>query len=195
MQFVLSAYDRSFSDGFDTAAVREVSNKIALVFVLSPPSNVSEEVVLYTSRFVIAAFAVIALQAPANAEETATEAKNKQIVSEFYEKGLNQKDADAGVSYLGARYTQHNPTVADGPEGFRKFIAFLKEKFPQARGDIKRIFADGDYVILHQHAVREPGTRGVAVIDIYKLENGKIIEHWDVIQPVPETTASGNSMF
>ena len=81
---------------------------------------------------------------------------------------------------MGNRYVQHNPNAADGPEGFRKFIGFLREKFPNSKSEIKRSFVDGDYVILHVHAVREPGTRGNAIIDIFKLENGKIVEHWDV---------------
>ena len=120
---------------------------------------------------------------------------NRQTVLAFYEKGLNQKDADAALQYVGNRYVQHNPTAADGPEGFRKFIAFLREKFPNSRSEIKRSFVDGDYVILHVNAVREPGTRGSAIVDIFKLENGKIVEHWDVVQPVPETAANKNGMF
>lgn len=120
---------------------------------------------------------------------------NRQTVLAFYEKGLNQKDADAALQYVGNRYVQHNPTAADGPEGFRKFIAFLREKFPNSKSEIKRSFVDGDYVILHVNAVREPGTRGSAIVDIFKLENGKIVEHWDVVQPVPETAANKNGMF
>lgn len=98
------------------------------------------------------------------------EAANKAAVLAFYEKGLNQKDADAALRYLGDRYVQHNPNAADGPEGFRKFVAFLRDKYPQSRSEIKRVFTDGDYVILHVHAVREPGTRGNAIIDIFRLE-------------------------
>ena len=139
--------------------------------------------------------AMLAIHSSALAKDAATEANNKRVVLEFYEKGLNQKDADAAIAYLGSRYIQHNPNAADGAEGFRKFIGFLKEKFPQSRSEIKRVFADGDNVILHVHAVREPGTRGNAIIDIFRLENGKIVEHWDVVQPVPETSANSNSMF
>ena len=96
---------------------------------------------------------------------------------------------------MGPRYTQHNPNAADGPEGFKRFIEFLREKFPNAHSEIKKVFADGDYVILHVHAGREPGTRGNAIVDIFKLENGKIVEHWDVIQPIPEQAANNNGMF
>ena len=120
---------------------------------------------------------------------------NRKAVLAFYDKGLNQKDADAALAYVGNRYVQHNPGAADGPDGFRKFIGFLREKFPNSHSEIKRSFVDGDYVILHVHAVREPGTRGNAIIDIFKLEDGKIVEHWDVVQPIPENPANNNTMF
>ena len=126
---------------------------------------------------------------------TASAEANRQAVLAFYEKGLNQKDADAALQYVGDRYVQHNPNAADGREGFRQYVAMLREKFPQSHSEIQRSFVDGDYVILHVHAVRDPGTRGNAIVDIFRLENGKIAEHWDVTQPVPEKTASGNSMF
>lgn len=139
--------------------------------------------------------AVLVMQSPVQAKDATMESNNKRVVLEFYEKGLNQKDADAAIAYLGPRYIQHNPNAADGAEGFRKFIGFLKEKFPQSHSEIKRVFTDGDNVILHVHAVREPGTRGSAIIDIFRLENSKIVEHWDVNQPVPETAANSNTMF
>lgn len=120
---------------------------------------------------------------------------NRQVVLKFYEAGLNRKDADAALKYVGNRYVQHNPNAADGPEGFRQFIAFLRDKYPNSHSEIVKSFVDGDHVILHVHAVREPGTRGNAIIDIFKLENGKIVEHWDVTQAIPEKTASGNPMF
>ncbi|MBR0970803.1 MULTISPECIES: nuclear transport factor 2 family protein [Bradyrhizobium] len=126
---------------------------------------------------------------------SAQEEANRAAVLAFYEKGLNQKDADAALAYVGDRYVQHNPNAADGPDGFRKFIGFLREKFPNSHSEIKRSFVDGDYVILHVHAVREPGTRGNAIVDIFKLENGKIVEHWDVVQAVPEIPANSNTMF
>ena len=68
-------------------------------------------------------------------------------------------------------------------------------KFPASRSEIKRVFADSAYVILHVHAVREPETRGNAIVDVFKLENGKIVEHWDVVQPIPEKAANANGMF
>ena len=126
---------------------------------------------------------------------SAQEEANRKTVLAFYEKGLNQKDADAALAHVGDRYVQHNPNAADGPDGFRKFIGFLRDKFPNSHSEIKRSFADGDYVILHVHAVREPGSRGNAIVDIFKLENGKVVEHWDVVQPIPENPANNNTMF
>ncbi len=133
----------------------------------------------------------IAAIAPAHADPEA----NKKVVIDFYEKALNQKDFEAAAKHFGPHYIQHNPGAPDGIEGFKAFIAMRKEKFPNAKSDIKRAFAEGDYVILHIHAVREPGERGVAVVDIFRLENGKIVEHWDVVQPVPEKAANSNGMF
>ena len=120
---------------------------------------------------------------------------NKKIVIDFYEKGLNQKDFDAASKYFGPKYVQHNPGAPDGIDGFKAFIALRKEKSPNAKSEIKRAFAEGDYVILHVHGMREPGERGVAIVDIFRLENGKIVEHWDVVQPIPEKTANSNGMF
>lgn len=140
--------------------------------------------------------AALALVAPAaRAADAPEQERNKKTVVEFYEKAINQKDFEAASKHLGPRYTQHNPNAADGPEGLRAFLQFLREKFPSARSEIKRVFAEGDYVILHVHAVREPGTRGNAIVDIFKLEQGKIVEHWDVVQPVPEKAANANGMF
>ncbi|WP_298369687.1 nuclear transport factor 2 family protein [uncultured Bradyrhizobium sp.] len=144
---------------------------------------------------VAALFLALASSAAMAATSEAQQEANRKAVLAFYEKGLNQKDADAALAYVGNRYVQHNPGAADGPEGFRKFIGFLREKFPNSHSEIKRSFVDGDYVILHVHAVREPGTRGNAIVDIFKLEDGKIVEHWDVVQPVPENPANNNTMF
>ena len=149
-------------------------------------------------RTIIIGLAIAALSlgaSPAAATDAATLEANKRAVTEFYEKALNQKDVDAASKYIGSRYTQHNPTAPDGPEGFKAFLGFLREKFPDSHSEIKQVFADGDFVILHVHAVREKGSRGRAIVDIFKLENGKIVEHWDVIQDVPEKAANDNTMF
>jgi predicted SnoaL-like aldol condensation-catalyzing enzyme len=120
---------------------------------------------------------------------------NKKTVLEFYDLAINKKDFDAASKFIGPRYVQHNPRAADGPEGLKAFLAFLREKFPDYHSEIKRVFADGDYVIVHVHNVPAPGNRGNAIIDIFKLENGKVVEHWDVRQEIPEQSANSNTMF
>ena len=120
---------------------------------------------------------------------------NKKAAMEFYDAAINKKDFEAASKFIGNRYTQHNPNAADGPEGLEAFLGFLREKFPQYHSDIKRAFADGDYVILHVHNVPTPGSRGNAIVDIFKLENGKVVEHWDVRQEIPEQAANSNTMF
>ena len=130
---------------------------------------------------------------PAGAETL--QERNKRTVVEFYEKAINQKDFAGASKYLGPRYTQHNPMAADGPEGLQAYLRFLRDSYPEAHSEIKRVFADGDYVVLHVHAVRVPGTRGSAIVDIFKLEHGKVVEHWDVIQEIPAKAANGNGMF
>jgi predicted SnoaL-like aldol condensation-catalyzing enzyme len=134
----------------------------------------------------------IALATPALAADPEA---NKKIVVDFYEKGLNQKDFDAAAKYFGPRYIQHNPTAPDGIEGFKRLVTLLKEKFPNSHSEIKRVIAEGDYVVLHVHSVRESGQRGRAIVDMFRLENGKIVEHWDVIQDIPEKSANDNTMF
>lgn len=120
---------------------------------------------------------------------------NKKVVQEFYDLIINKKDFKSASKYIGSRYTQHNPLVADGPEGLKAFVEFLKSDYPDAKSDIKRVFAEGDYVILQVHSVRVPNTRGRAIIEIFLLENRKIVEHWDAIQDIPETSANPNGMF
>ena len=131
----------------------------------------------------------------AAADDTAKLEANKKAVLEFYDAGLNRKDFDAAAKFFGPRYIQHNPTAPDGIEGFKAFLSFLREKFPDSRSEIKRSFAEGEFVILHVHSVREKGSRGRAIVDIFRLEDGKIVEHWDVVQDVPEKAANTNGMF
>ena len=142
-------------------------------------------------RALLAALAV-AVSMPAFAADIEA---NKKIVVDFYNLALNQKDFDAASKYLGPRYIQHNPSAPDGAEGLKRLVTFLKEKFPNSKSEIKRVIAEGDLVVLHVHSVREPGQRGRAIVDIFRLENGKVVEHWDVIQDIPEKPANDNTMF
>jgi predicted SnoaL-like aldol condensation-catalyzing enzyme len=122
---------------------------------------------------------------------------NKANTVAFHTKAVFEGDVENAFRlYGGTPYRQHNPLIGDGMEGLRKFVAVLMANRPNAHGEIKRVFADGDYVILHSHwhgLSDSPG--GEAVVDIYRSENGKVVEHWDVIQPIPETAANNNTMF
>jgi predicted SnoaL-like aldol condensation-catalyzing enzyme len=139
--------------------------------------------------------ALVALAPAAYAADAQQMEANKKAVVEFYDLAINKKDFEAASKFIGPRYVQHNPRAADGPEGLKAFLAFLREKFPDYHSEVKRVFADGDYVIVHVHNVPTPGSRGNAIIDIFKLENGKVVEHWDVRQEIPEQSANSNTMF
>ena len=141
---------------------------------------------------VIAAAAFVGLAACA--QPSPLEA-NKRIATEFYDAAINRKDFAAASQYLGSEYKQHNPTAADGAEGLRGFIDFLEMRFPNQRGEIKRVVAEGDLVVLHVHSTRGDDTPGRAIVDIFRIADGKVVEHWDVIQDVPASPANQNGMF
>jgi predicted SnoaL-like aldol condensation-catalyzing enzyme len=109
----------------------------------------------------------------------------REIVLAFYEAALNDKDVEKAGRYLGDVYLQHNPHVPDGPEGLLRFIRFRRDNYPDARNEVKRVIADGDLVALHVHSVVVPGTPGRAIVDIFRVAEGKVVEHWDVIQEIP----------
>ena len=145
--------------------------------------------------FILAAASFLLVAPQAFAADAAQMEANKKAAMAFYDAAINKKDFETASKFIGNRYTQHNPNAADGPEGLKAFLGFLREKFPQYHSDIKRAFADGDYVILHVHNIPTPGARGRAIMDIFKFENGKVVEHWDVAQDIPENPRNNNTMF
>lgn len=121
---------------------------------------------------------------------------NKKNAVDFYNQFFNQHDLTAAERYIGSSYTQHNPRVPNGREAFVQAFTAIFKQYPQRQSVIQRAIAEGDLVVLHVHSTNAPGERGSAIVDIFRFDAaGKIVEHWDVIQPIPETTASGNSMF
>src|SRR3954467_7590340 len=110
---------------------------------------------------------------------------NKRAVLGFYEAALTRLNIDEAVTYFGPTFTNHNPRAEDGVEGFRALLQGVKKQFPGLRIDVKRAFADGAFVILHVHLQLQPEDPGLAVVEIFRLEHGKIVEHWDVRQPMP----------
>ena len=122
--------------------------------------------------------------------------QNKQTAIAFYERAFNDhQPEDAVEKYLGPRYIQHNPQAPDGGDAFIAFVRAYVGQFPELRVDIKRAIAEGDLVMTHSLLTTSPGDRGTAAADIFRLEDGKIVEHWDVLQPVPEESANDNTMF
>ena len=137
---------------------------------------------------------LLATVLPASAR--GAEQSTKAMVTAFYKMVFyDHKVAQAFKTYVGATYKQHNPLV---PDGIEPSVAFLSKRFetnPQAINEIKRVIADGDLVAVHVHSRSNDSDRGRAIVDIFRVENGKIIEHWDVIQPVPENAQNNNTMF
>jgi predicted SnoaL-like aldol condensation-catalyzing enzyme len=109
---------------------------------------------------------------------------------------LNQQKVDEAIErYIAPPYTQHNPMVPDGIEGARAGLKGLLKQIPGWHYDFKRVIVDGNMVVVHSLVTTKPGDRGMAVVDIFRSENGKFVEHWDVVQPVPEQAANKNTMF
>jgi predicted SnoaL-like aldol condensation-catalyzing enzyme len=122
--------------------------------------------------------------------------QNKQTVLAYYNMAFNdRKPAEAAQKYGGDHYIQHNPQAPDGFEAFIAFVESFVGQFPQLSLDFKRAVAEGDMVVTHGLIKTSPEDRGTAAADFFRLEDGKIVEHWDVLQPVPESAANDHPMF
>ena len=151
-------------------------------------------VVVLTFLAVIAVAAADRLDA-----EKARLERNKQTVTAFYTTFMNDHDpVGAMQKYAGSEYRQHNPFVKDGKEAFIAFFKDLFQRVPKARMEIKRAVAEGDFVVVHVHHLDPTGGKGRATMDWFRLDpDGKIVEHWDVGQMVPQDNEvkNQNTMF
>ena len=141
--------------------------------------------------------ALIALPATAMAQDRdlALEEANRTVVVDFYNTVFNDHDVAKGAAVLVDSYKQHNPTVPDGKAPFvDHFTQYFKDN-ADAQSKIVQSSATDDLVWLHVHSTKNDEDRGRAIVDIFRVKDGKITEHWDVIQPVPETAANDNTMF
>lgn len=145
----------------------------------------------------LAAFVLTAGALPAVAQDRSpTEAENARVVTAFYDLAFNQhRPTEAARLYIGDRYIQHNPNVPNGAAAFYGYFEGFFREHPQSHVVIHHVLADGDLVALHLNSKQTPDDPGRAIVDIFRVEDGKIVEHFDVIQPVPTTTANGNTMF
>lgn len=121
---------------------------------------------------------------------------NKALVSAFYQQMFVDKQVNAAIeAYIGDTYIQHNPFVEDGASPLANIFEGYFARFPEAGVDIKRVIAEGDLVVVHSHWTTSDTDAGKAVIDIFRVENNKIVEHWDAVQAVPATSKNSNTMF
>jgi predicted SnoaL-like aldol condensation-catalyzing enzyme len=118
---------------------------------------------------------------------TPEEEANLRLVLEMFEQVLNPMDSAAVDRFIAPGYIQHNQLVEPGVASLKAFLDLIRRETPEAVHDVKRAFVDGDHVTVHYHVRRWPGDRGWAVIDIFRVENGLIAEHWDVMQDVVES--------
>lgn len=120
---------------------------------------------------------------------------NELLVAEFYDLAINQKNFAAAEKFMGPHYIQHNPSAPDGKAGLEQYIAWLAANLPDYHNEIKSCFSEGDFVILHVHNKPTADSLGKAIVDIFRLEDDKVVEHWDVIQEIPADPKNDNTMF
>jgi predicted SnoaL-like aldol condensation-catalyzing enzyme len=121
--------------------------------------------------------------------------RQRRLVLDVYEKVLKPLDESRVDEFFRPDYIQHNPMARTGAEGLKAFLKWAKSVSPSAEHHVKRMFVDGNYVIVHVHVIVQPGDLGSAVVDIFRIEDGLIAEHWDVAQQLTRQSQNENGMF
>jgi predicted SnoaL-like aldol condensation-catalyzing enzyme len=121
--------------------------------------------------------------------------RNKGMAVHVLKRLFEDGDLSVADRYIRPDYIQHNPNAADGTEPLKEFVRAAVAQYPNLQYNVARVLAEGDMVLVHGNVVNEPGSRGSALVDMFRIQDGVIAEHWDVLQDVPETTVSGNDMF
>ncbi len=121
--------------------------------------------------------------------------QNKKNAIAFYQIAYEGNPAKAVELYVGSEYIQHNPLVGEGPKPFIEYFEKMATEYADKSIEFVRIIAEGDLVALHTHQVW-PGNDEYVTMDFFRFdENGKIVEHWDSMQAVPDESKNGNSMY
>lgn len=120
----------------------------------------------------------------------------REVVGQFIDLFYRKKEVrQAFETWVALNYIQHKSTLPDGREAAINFLEELFQRYPERIFTIHRIIASDDLVAVHYHSQSTPEDLGFAIVDIFRVENCRMVEHWDVVQPVPEQSANDNTMF
>jgi predicted SnoaL-like aldol condensation-catalyzing enzyme len=126
---------------------------------------------------------------------TTQDERHRRLVMDVYEKVLMPLDESRVDEFFRPDYIQHNPMARTGADGLKAFLRWARSVSPSAEHHVKRMFVDGNFVIAHVHVIIQPGELGSAVVDIFRIEDGMIAEHWDVAQQLARQSQNENGMF
>jgi len=126
---------------------------------------------------------------------TPQEEANAQLIRDLFDKVLIPMDKTLVDAFIAEDYLQHSSLAEPGREALKDWLDFVRAETPQATQRVYRILAEDDHVVSHQHVIRWPGDTGFAVMDIFRIADGKIVEHWDVVQALSAEPVNPNSMF
>ncbi|MFF7645550.1 nuclear transport factor 2 family protein [Streptomyces canus] len=167
-----------------------------------PPTTHARKAVvaLVASVALLGTAAIPAVAAPhtasgAHAYDPARLGYQKAVAVRVLKGVFEQGDTAVVDRFVRPDYIQHNPFAPDGADTLKGLAGSVHAQFPDARYDVKRVISDGDLVLVHSNVVMTPGTRGSAVFDIFRFQGGRIAEHWDTGQNVPDSSVNGNDMF